>query len=81
MNENNIEKEVLDLIKGFVSGKEINLDTPLIGKGGIMDSITAVKLINSVEKKFKIFFMDEDLNLEAFSKGRALVSLIQKYSK
>ena len=81
MNENNIEKEVLDLIKGFVGGKEINLDTPLIGKGGIMDSITAVKLIKRKKKKFKIFFMDEDLNLEAFSKGRALVSLIQKYSK
>jgi acyl carrier protein len=81
MDANNIEKEVLDLIASFTGVKDITLDTPLIGKGGIMDSMTAVQLINSLEEEFKIFFMHDDLNLEAFSSVGSLVGLIKKYSK
>jgi|LSQX01.3.fsa_nt_gb acyl carrier protein len=81
MNRSNIEKDVIELITSFVGAKDINLDTSLIGKGGIMDSMTAVQLINSLEEKFKIFFMHDDLNLEAFSSVRSLVGLIEKYSE
>lgn len=81
MGSNNIEKEVLDLIIDFTGVRDISLDTPLIGNGGIMDSMSAVQLINSLEENFKIFFMHDDLNLEAFSSVRALVGLIEKYSE
>ncbi|MDQ2086505.1 phosphopantetheine-binding protein [Herbivorax sp. ANBcel31] len=81
MEESKIKKETIELIESITGKKDINNDTPLIGKGGIMDSVTAANFINSLEEKFKIFFMHEDLNLESFSNIDSLISLIQKYSE
>ncbi|TYQ14595.1 UNVERIFIED_CONTAM: phosphopantetheine binding protein [Acetivibrio alkalicellulosi] len=81
MDINTAKSETIDLIKKITGKTNINVDSPLIGKGGIMDSMTAANFINSLEEKFKIYFMHEDLNLESFSNIDSLVNLIIKYSK
>ncbi len=60
--KNEIRKYIIEtIVQGNVDG--IKNDTPLIS-GGIMDSISTLKLVNFLEEKFSIEFHPHEVDRE-----------------
>lgn len=81
MERTEIESKVMNLLRDILKKEDIQLDTPLLGKQGIMDSVTLVQLIRQIEKDFKIHFDDDDLELESLANARTVVDLIRRSSQ
>lgn len=75
MRRNEIEDRVMKLIKAILHQSDLQLETPLLGKQGLMDSVTVVRLVQQLEKEFNLCF-DDDLELESLANGRTVVELI-----
>lgn len=79
MVRNEIERKVRILLQNILKKDDIPLDMPLLGKPGIMDSVTVVQFIRQIEKDFGIRFDDDDLDLDSLASGRTVVDLIESY--
>lgn len=79
MVRNEIESKVINLLQDILKKEDIQWDTPLLGKPGIMDSVTVVQLIRQIEKDFEIRFDDDDLDLDSLANARTVVDLIESY--
>lgn len=78
MERNEIERKVMDVLRDILKKEDIPLDMTLLGKPGIMDSVTVVQLIRQIEKDFEIRFDDDDLDLESLANVRTVVDLIMR---
>jgi acyl carrier protein len=76
MERSEIESKVVNVLRGILKKGDIPLDMPLLGKPGIMDSVTVVQLIRQIEKDFGIRFDDDDLDLDSLASVRSVVDLI-----
>jgi len=76
MQRNEIEEKVVNLLKEILHQNDIQLETPLLGRQGIMDSVTVVRLVQQLEKEFNLSF-DDDLELESLASAGTVVELIK----
>jgi acyl carrier protein len=79
MGRNEIEIQVMNIVRNILRKQDIQLDTPLLGRPGIMDSVTVVQLIRQIEKDFAIQFDDDDLDLDSLANVSKVVDLIANY--
>jgi acyl carrier protein len=66
MSQNNIKDEIRGYIKNAILQDDntvIENDTPLIS-GGIIDSISTLKMVDFLEKKYKIEFSPHEVDRE-----------------
>lgn len=81
MERNEIEMKIKGLLRNILKKEHISLDMPLVGKSGVLDSVTVVQLIRQIEKDFGIRFDDDDLDLDSLASGRTVVDLIGGYKQ
>lgn len=79
MERSEIESKIFSIIGDFLNRDDIRWDTPLLGKQGIMDSVTVVRFIRQMEKEFGIGFDDEDLDLDLLANVRTVTDLVMSY--
>ena len=79
MLRNEIESRVLNLLRDILKKEDIPMDMPLLGKPGIMDSVTVVRFIRQIEQEFGIRFDDDDLDLDSLANMRTVADLIENY--
>lgn len=71
-----LEQRVLELIRQMLGTQEVSLDTVLLGKAGILDSVTTVELIVKLEREFQIEFDEDELWIESLESPRNIIKLI-----
>lgn len=79
MERKEIEGKVTNILRDILKKEDIPLDMPLLGKSGIMDSVTVVQLIRQIEKDFEIRFDDDDLDLNSLANIKTILDLIMSY--
>lgn len=72
-----IEGEIFELLSDFVENNQIIKSDATLAELGI-DSLTFIKLIIAIEKKYSIKFQGEMLDVAEFEKVSDLVEFIQK---
>ena len=72
-----IEGEIFELLSDFVENNQIIKSDATLAELGI-DSLTFIKLIIAIEKKYSIKFQSEMLDVAEFEKVSDLVEFIQK---
>ncbi|MFQ5964637.1 MAG: acyl carrier protein [Candidatus Scalinduaceae bacterium] len=84
MNEvtSNIEDRIKKVIEKrlivHIDARQISRDTPLIGKGLGLDSITLQELVVGLEKEFNIFIDESEMRIEVFENIGSLAKYISK---
>lgn len=75
-------KEIEDVLKGYISEQffsgnpnTLMLDTPLLSSG-ILDSISALQLVDFIEETFKIQFEAHDVDQENLNSINSLTKFI-----
>ena len=58
--------------------EEIEMDTPILGKGLGLDSLEAMVLVTEIEAEFDILIEDEELTLELFETIGTLADHVKK---
>lgn len=81
MEQNEIESKVINILRDILKKDNIPLDMPLLGKPGVMDSVTVAQFIRQIEQDFGIHFNDDDLDLDSLASGRTVVDLIGGYKQ
>ncbi len=76
-----IEKKISEILCDLLGKQGISPEDSLIGKSGILDSITAVRLINKIEEHFKINILEEDLCLEGLKNIHSLSQMVKSNMK
>lgn len=74
------ENDILQILHTLIGPREITTETVLLGREGILNSITAVQFISHVERELKIEFED-DIIIEALSDIKSLLILIDQMSR
>lgn len=77
MSTEDIKNEIREYIKTFIVKSDtiqLNNDTPLI-TGGIIDSISTLKMVDFLEKKYNIEFQPHDVDRENLD----TIDLITRY--
>jgi len=63
---------------GIASEGDDIRDIVLLGRGGVMDSLTALRFINKIERRFGVDIMS-DLNLECMESTEKLAAFIESF--
>lgn len=66
-----------DFLSRFVGDLDIADDTPLI-TGGVIDSLTAVQMIDFVERQCGVTVLDEDLEMANFDSLAAVAAFVER---
>lgn len=76
-------KEIIKdfIIKNFMFGKGSLSDDDSLFKSGIMDSLSFVKLIIFIEKRFNVSFNMRELTLDNFDTIKKIANAIVKMKK
>jgi acyl carrier protein len=80
MERKEIEIRVIKILRDMLIKEDISLDSPLLGRTGMMDSVAVVRFVQQIEKEFGIGFDDDDLDLDSLANGRTVVDLIMRHS-
>ena len=83
-NMANEAQEVREVVKGYIlneflpgePAESLSDETPLI-KGGILDSISTVKMVTFLEERFKVEFESPELGEEHLDTVNLIVELIE----
>lgn len=67
-------KEILRQLR-VAGGTEGNKNIPLLGRGGVVDSLTAMRLITAIERRFNVDIMG-DLNLDCMESTDSLTEYL-----
>ncbi len=62
--EDRIKKVIVERLKLSVDARKISRNTPLIGKGLGLDSVSLQELVVAIEHEFQIGIDDDDINHE-----------------
>lgn len=81
-----VPKDVVNRLKKVISKKltlnmgsdEITLNTPLIGKGLGLDSVSILGLVVGLEEEFNVIFDSSELSIELFENIGSLADYINK---
>jgi acyl carrier protein len=76
--EDRVKKVILGVVKRSVNPEEIVRETPLIGKGLGLDSVSVFELVANLEEEFDIFFDQSELGIEIFENMGSLVDCISE---
>jgi len=76
--EDRVKKVILDIVKHRLNPEEIVRETPLIGKGLGLDSVSVFELVLNLETEFDIFFEGSELGIEIFENLGSLVNYISE---
>ncbi|MBN3526111.1 acyl carrier protein [Paenibacillus apiarius] len=76
MNRDAIEQEIADLIKGMLNLPFVDGDTVLVGHTGVLDSMTVVRLLAEIEKRFDFTLDEDDLTLDSISSVKRLTEWV-----
>jgi acyl carrier protein len=78
MNRDAIEQEITDIIKKMLQLSFVDHDTVLIGTAGVLDSMTFIKLLAELEKRFDFTVDEDDLTLDSISSVKNLTEWVIK---
>lgn len=51
--------------KVLICDQEFGEESPILGAGGMMDSVTAFQFITEAEERFGVDIMEDDVNLDS----------------
>ena len=57
---------------------EIEVDTPILGKGLGLDSLDALALVMAIEAEFDVLFDDDELTVDLFESVSSLIAQVEK---
>ncbi|MGG4104941.1 acyl carrier protein [Paenibacillus lautus] len=78
MNRDAIEQEITDIIKKMLQLSFVDNDTVLIGTAGVLDSMTFIRLLAELEKRFDFTVDEDDLTLDSISSVKNLTEWVIK---
>lgn len=78
MNSDAIEQEITDIIKKMLQLSFVDNDTVLIGTAGVLDSMTFIRLLAELEKRFDFTVDEDDLTLDSISSVKNLTEWVIK---
>lgn len=78
MNRTMVQEGILDVIHLVLMLPEADIDTELIGSSGILDSMTMIRLLAELERRFDFTVDEEDLTLDSLRSVRSLTDWIMK---
>lgn len=78
MNRTMVQEGILDVIHLVLLLPEADIDTELIGSSGILDSMTMIRLLAELERRFDFTVDEEDLTLDSLRSVRSLTDWIMK---
>ncbi len=70
-----IRKEIIEIVNRIIPGAHGDV---LIGVGGIMDSVTALRFITMIEDHFGVDIAEDELALECFSTVDSLTEYLSR---
>ncbi len=73
-----IKKEVFAILNEVLPEIVVTEEVLLLGPKGILDSLTAVHLVNRIADFFKIDLLAEDLTLDSLTSVETLVEFLAK---
>ncbi len=76
--ENRIKVALIDYLQVDLEPAAIPDDTPLIGRGLGLDSVSILQLVGSIEKTFQIEIPDEEITRELFSDVSTLAEYVRR---
>ncbi|MFS0838693.1 acyl carrier protein [Paenibacillus sp. 1P03SA] len=76
MNRDAIEREIADLIKKMLQLPFVDNDTVLVGTTGVLDSMTLIRLLAELEKRFDFTVDEDDLTLDSISSVKNLTDWV-----
>ncbi|MGO4790599.1 acyl carrier protein [Paenibacillus sp. 2KB_20] len=78
MNRDAIEQEITDIIKKMLQLSFVDNDTVLIGTAGVLDSMTFIRLLAELEKRFDFTVDEDDLTLDSISSVKNMTEWVIK---
>lgn len=78
MNRDGIEQEITDIIKGMFQLPFVDNDTVLIGTAGVLDSMTLMRLLAELEKRFDFTMDEDDMTLDSISSVKNLTEWVMQ---
>ncbi|WP_068774986.1 acyl carrier protein [Paenibacillus sp. FJAT-26967] len=76
MNRDTIQQEIADIIKEMFHMSMVDKDTVLIGAAGVLDSMTVIRLLAELEKRFDFTMDEDDMTLDSISSVRHLTDWV-----
>lgn len=76
MNRDAIEHEIAEIIQNMLKLPVVDTDTVLIGETGILDSMTVMRLLAEVERRFDFTLDEDDLTLDSISSVKRLAEWV-----
>ena len=76
-----LKRLIIDTLKlEDITPEDIEDDAPLFGEGLGLDSIDALELVVTLEKKYKVFIPDSEVGKKVFRSVKALAEFIEQQS-
>ncbi|CAH8709863.1 acyl carrier protein [Paenibacillus thiaminolyticus] len=76
MNRDAIEQEIAGLLQNMLKLPYVDADTVLIGETGILDSMTVMRLLAEIERRFDFTLDEDDLTLDSISSVKRLAEWV-----
>ncbi|MGG3836208.1 phosphopantetheine-binding protein [Paenibacillus dendritiformis] len=76
MNRDAIEHEIAGIIQNMLKLPFVDADTDLIGETGILDSLTVMRLLAEIERRFDFTWDEDDLTLDSISSVKRLAEWV-----
>lgn len=80
MEYNEICNRVVRIVAAVTGAPQIELDTPLIGEGKLIDSMTVKILVTSIEEEFQIG-LEDDLFMDYLDSVQLLIDEVYRQVK
>ncbi len=75
-----MEQAILDIVREEAEDDEIEMDTELI-ESGILDSIILYLILDAIDKKFQVSFIENELDIERFTTVHNIYELVMEMKK
>ncbi|PZM63004.1 acyl carrier protein [Paenibacillus dendritiformis] len=76
MNRDAIEHEIAEIIQNMLKLPFVDADTDLIGETGVLDSLTVMRLLAEIERRFDFTLDEDDLTLDSISSIKRLAEWV-----
>ncbi|CAH8769915.1 acyl carrier protein [Paenibacillus dendritiformis] len=76
MNRDAIEHEIAGIIQNMLKLPFVDVDTDLIGETGVLDSLTVMRLLAEIERRFDFTLDEDDLTLDSISSIKRLAEWV-----
>lgn len=72
-----MEQVILDIVREEAEDDGIEIDTELI-ESGILDSIILYLILDAIDKKFQVSFIENELDIERFTTVHNIYELVME---